>query len=173
MTIRWLIGGMVLGAICANGQPPVCALSGQAGEGTFDPSLVEYVTDLKPVGENPGASVQMIARVVGVRPLVLEALDTDMRDQGGLQTCARRRIYSVDARLRETLPQLHFNDLVMARMSFVLGGTDPLVLTHATRISGDPAYFHPRPQDSVCANRTGTLIAYRDPGGETAVYNED
>jgi hypothetical protein len=172
MILRLLICGVVVGAMCYGAQIPACSLSGQAGEGPFDPSMVEFVTDLKPIGESPSASVQMIARVVGVRPLAIEVLDTDMRDQGGLHACAQRRIYSVDARLREILPQLKFNDLVMARMSFVYGGTDSLVLTQVAVISGVPAYFHPRSQDSVCANRAGTLTAYREPGGETAVYND-
>jgi len=172
MTIRLLLCEIVLGAICSDAQTPVCALSGQAGEGPFDPSMVEFVTGLKPVGDSPSPSVQMIARVVGVRPLVIEVLDTDMGDQGGLRACARRRVRSVDARLREILPQLNFNDLVLARMSFAYGGTDSLVLTQATRISGQPAYYHPRPQESVCANRTGTLMAYQESDGETAVYND-
>ena len=92
MNLRLLLFGIFLGALGCDAQPAVCSLSGQAAEAAFDPSLVEFVTNPKPIGNAPGASFQMIARVVGVSPLTVEILDTDTRDQSGQKTCARKRI---------------------------------------------------------------------------------
>ncbi len=173
MTMRVLLFGIVLGAVCSGAQSAVCSLSGQTAGAPFDARMVEFVSDPKPIADSPGLSVQMIARVAGLRPLVIEVLDTDVPDQGGSHTCERKRIYSVDGRLREVLSQLNFGDLVRVRMLFAFGGTDPLVLTELEKISGAPAYFHQPSQDSVCANRTGTLVVYQAEGNETtAVYSD-
>ena len=114
----------------------------------------------------------MIARVVGLRPLVIEVLDSDAADQGGLR-CERRRIYSADARLRDVLPQLQFNDLVQTSMVLAQGGTGALVLTAAEKIPGEPAYFHARAAESVCSNRTGALVAYQQPNSENLTVYKD
>jgi hypothetical protein len=177
-----LLLSVALGAAGAKGQSvtrsgdslsaAACTLSGQLPEQAFDPQMVEFVSDLVPVGDAAGFRVRMIARVVGVRPLVIEVLDSDVADQGGLR-CELRRIHSADARLRDILPQLRFNDLVQTSMVLAQGGTGALVLTAAEKIQGEPAFFHARADESVCSNRTGTLVAYRQPNGEsTTVYKD-
>ncbi len=176
-----LLLSVVLGAVGAKGQSramggdslsAACAQSGQLPEEAFDPQMVEFVSDPAPVGEGAGFRVRMIARVVGVRPLVIEVLDSDAADQGGLR-CERRRIYSADVRLRDVLPQLRFNDLVQTSMVLAQGGTGALVLTAAEKIPGEPAYFHAHADESVCPNRTGTLAAYRQPNGESLTVYKD
>ena len=179
-----LLLSALFGAVCAEGQsgmasnsslsPGACVLSGQLPEQPFDPQMVEFVSAPKPPADGaPSFSVQMIARVVGVRPLVIEVLDTDVADQGGLRTCQRKRIYSVDSRLQGILPQLRFNDRVRARMSLASGGTEALVLTGLERIPGEPVYFNESAQDTVCSNRSGTLVAYQSPTGEILSVHDD
>ena len=94
-----------------------CTLSGQLPEAAFDPNLVEFVAHPQPLlspftNEDVGLSFKVIARVVGVRPLVFEILDQEkLRDTyEALPPCELQRIYSVDARLRNVLPGLRFGD---------------------------------------------------------------
>ena len=115
----------------------------------------------------------MIARVVGVNTPVIEVLDTDKADQGGSHTCERRRIDSVDARLRDVLPELRFGELIQVTLELLTGGVDPLIVTGLERIPGAPSYFHQRAEESVCSNRTGVLVEHRQPDGETLVVYRD
>lgn len=178
-TVAVLLFSAVFGSELAKPQPSgpavsvACALSGQSPESPFDPNMVEFVSAPKPIADGPSFSVQMIARVVGLSPLVFEVLDMDVPDQGELRTCHRQRIYSVDSQLRGILPQLGFNDRVRARMVLAYGGAETLVLSDVEKIPGEPAYFHERPRDTVCSNRSGTLVVYQQPTGEVLSVHND
>ena len=138
-------------------------------QGPFDPGQVEFVPSPQPIvfnGRSLSLKVRWIARVLGVRPLVFEVLDSADDRQGFSSPCERVRIHSVDSRLSSILPTLRFHDLVEATTS--LG-----VLTELVKIQGAPAYFHEQTRNGVCSNRTGTLVQYYYSGGETVVVNND
>ena len=161
--------------IQAQPQPHLCAISGQSADAAlFDLSQVEFVSEPLPilVGHR-GLSFQTISRVVGLQPMVFETLDVSLDDRTSTTMCERMRIYSVDARLRDILPQLRFNDLVKTTMVLAEGGRTKLILSRLEKISPAPAYFHGRAGDSVCPNRTGTLAAYTKPSGETIIVHND
>jgi hypothetical protein len=155
-----------------------CALSGQAADaGTFDPNQVEFVPNPRPVefeGRTVSLKRRVIARVVGLRPLVFEVLDTeDDRLQPPRGPCERERVYTVDSRLREVLGTLRFQDLVRATSSFAEGGFNDMVLTELEKIQGAPVYFHPQAGSGGCSNRAGMLVQYYKRSGETVIINND
>ncbi|MGA8579833.1 MAG: hypothetical protein WB579_14190, partial [Bryobacteraceae bacterium] len=155
-----------------------CALSGQLPEAPFDPELVEFVANPQPftepfTNESLSIAARMIARVVGVHPVVFEILDDERRQPGASDTCQMLRIYSVDARLRSVLLELRFGDLVEATLAAMEGGISRMILSKVERIHGEPAYFHERPADGGCSNRVGTLVAYRKHSGETLIVRKD
>ena len=134
---------------CFQARPRHVRFSGQLPEAAFDPNLVEFVAHPQPLlspftNEDVGLSFKVIARVVGVRPLVFEILDQEkLRDTyEALPPCELQRIYSVDARLRNVLPGLRFGDLVQARLMAAQGGIVPLILSEVEKIPGEPKYLH-------------------------------
>jgi hypothetical protein len=118
-------------------------------------------------------SFEVIARVVSVRPLVFEILDSSEDQWGGLAACGIVRIYSVDARLRDVLPQLRFRDLVKARLACADGGIVQTILTEVKKIPGEPVYFHERPPSAGCSSRIGVLVAYRKRNLEALTVYRD
>lgn len=174
---------------CVQAQPTraespyaaACSLSGQTPEGeSFDPAQLQFVPKPEPVkfeGRSFELSYRMIARVVGVQPLVIEVLDSVVepkepnppRPKG---PCERMRIAAVDERLRGVFPALRFHDLVTA--TFSMGNPiGYMVLTDLAEIEGAPQYFHDASQTDVCANRSGTLVQYYSRNGGTVVVNHD
>jgi hypothetical protein len=166
---------LLLATIIASSSAPAlaqtaCEISGQLqGPAAFDPGQVEFV----PVPSPDGLSFQTISRVVGLQPLVFETLDVSLDDRYAVTMCEAMRVYSVDSRLRDLLLQLRFNDTVKATMMLAAGGKQRLVLSGLEKVSGAPTYFHERAGDSVCPNRTGTLVAYTRPSGETIIMHND
>ena len=156
---------------CAQAQAPACGQSGQSAGGPFDPKAVEFVVSSMPAADGLSFTMRTIARVIGVNPPVIEILDSDRIDQGGLTTCERRRIRSADARLRAAIPQWRFGELIQGTFTLQSGSVDPLVLTAVEEIHGEPAYFHE--SGGVCANRSGVLVNYLSPDGETLVVYRD
>ncbi len=139
---------------------------------------MEFVSHPKPFslfpGEKPLAiSFEVIARVVSVRPLAFEILDSNEDQWGGVGACGIVRIYSVDARLRDVLPQLRFGDLVKARLACAEGGIMQTILTEVKEIPGEPAYFHDRPKSADCSSRIGVLAAYRKRNLEVLTVYRD
>jgi hypothetical protein len=163
----------VIAVWCAHAQPPACRLSGQSPGAPFDPRQIEFVVRPTPVADGLSFRVRMIARVVGLNPLVIEVLDNDKADQGGSRTCERRRIDSVDARLRDVLPEVRFGELIQVTLELLNGGVDPLIGTGLESIPGTPLYFHEQAKESVCSNRTGVLLEHRQPDGDTLVVYRD
>lgn len=175
----------VVGCMGVNAQPQTgqsgvpavsaCSLSGQFPEaGPFDRSQVEFVSGPPAaLPAKPSLSFQTISRVIGLQPLVFETLDISLDDRTSMLLCQRTHIKAVDARLRDTLPQLRFNDLVKATMAMAEGGSAKLVLSGLEKISGTPAFFHEHASVSICPNRTGTLAAYSQPSGETVIVHND
>lgn len=122
---------------------------------------------------------QVIARVLGLKPLVVELLDSNFEVPGMKKPdlvqdrgpCERMRIYSVDEHLGKRLETLRVHDLVKGTVSLSLG-TAP-ILTDFAKIEGAPVYFHPETRNEFCSNRSGTLIQYSTRYGETVVVNND
>ena len=154
---------------------PACTISGQLPEtGNFDLSQVEFIGETAPpVGRVRSISFETICRVVGLRPLILETLDISLDDRTSMLMCEQMRVRVVGARLRGTLLQLRFNDLVKATFGMSQEGNERLVLTDLEKVAKTPAYFHPRAQESVCPNRSGTLATYTNPAGETIIVHND
>ena len=158
-----------------------CSLSGQTPEaGSFDPAQLQFVPRPEPVkfeGRSFELGYRMIARVVGVRPLVIEVLDSVVEPEEPNPPhpkgpCERMRIGAVDNRLRGAIPTLGFRDLVKA--TFSMGNPiGSMVLTDLAKIEGSPQYFHDASQTDVCSNRSGTLVQYYSRNGGTVVVNYD
>ncbi|MGB9455772.1 MAG: hypothetical protein WCB12_06995 [Bryobacteraceae bacterium] len=147
-------------------------------EAPFDPELVEFVASPQPIiepftNESLSIAVRIIARVVGVHPVVFEILDDERQQPGASDTCQMLRIHTVDARLRSALLELRFGDLVEATLAAMEGGMSRMILAKLERIHGEPVYFHERPADGGCSNRVGTLVAYRKHSGETLIVRKD
>ena len=128
-----------------------CALSGQLPEAPFDPELVEFVANPQPftepfTNESLSIAARMIARVVGVHPVVFEILDDERRQPGASDTCQMLRIYSVDARLRSVLLELRFGDLVEATLAAMEGGISRMILSKVERIHGEPSVLSRAPR---------------------------
>ena len=156
--------------------PSVCALSGQVPEqGGFDPAQVEFVSKPQPFSFD-GKSMppfQLIARVLGLRPLVFEVLDqNDDEVTKAKGPCERVRIYAVDERLGKVLPRLRFGELVKVTEIITQGNHNP-VLTALEKIEGAPVYFQEAARTGLCSNRSGTLVQYRTRFGATVVVNRD
>ena len=139
---------------------------------------MEFVSHPKPFslfpGEKPLAiSFEVIARVVSVRPLAFEILDSSEDQWGGVGACGIVRIYSVDARLRDVLPGLRFGDVVKARLACAEGGITQTILTEVKKFPGDPVYFHDRPPSADCSSRIGVLAAYRKRNLEVLTVYRD
>ncbi len=136
---------------------------------------MEFVAHPQPFSVFPGEkplniSFEVIARVASVRPLVFEILDSN-EDQLGV--CGIMRIYSVDARLRNVLPQLRFRDLVKARLTCAEGGIQQTILTEVKKFPGEPVYFHDRHSGANCSKRSGVLAAYRKRNLEALTAYQD
>src|SRR3954462_12996350 len=103
----------------ASGQPPVppvtlppcpeCVLAGQSAVPFTAPQAI-FVTNPKPfVMNGRGVDWEMTARVVSIRPLILERLTADpatMRASSGL--CGFTVFPVLDSKLRPLIPQLKF-----------------------------------------------------------------
>jgi len=171
----------LIAAFSTDGQtllsPPVaCALSGQAGEPPpFDPNEIEFVSKPKPASlgdQRLDLAIGFVARIVSLRPLIVEILDASGNQSADFHYCQMVRIMSVDARLRRVLGQLRFNDVVKGEFMFSEGGLEKLVVTNLKKVEGAPAYFHERDK-AACDNRTGTLMVYQTPsGGRLVLYND-
>ena len=164
----------VFSLVCAHAQPiaapAACAQAGQTTEGAFDPGLVTFVEHPKPLpppfDELTNIEFDVIARVAGVRPLILEVLDGRYRQpvaSDAFNGCGIVRIYSVEAGSRSVLPSLRRDDLVMAKLTMDNGSAlvSP-VLRGIEKYSGE--YFHDAKAAGECSNRSGELasITYRD-----------
>ncbi len=164
--------------IVADGQtslsPPVaCSLSGQAGE-TFDPTQVEFVSNPKPASlgdQKRGFTLDFVARIVSLRPLIVEMLDFSGDQAVQAHSCQIMRIFSADARMRPVLERLRFNDVVKGELVLSEAGLAKFLLTNLQKVQGAPAYFHER-EKANCDDRTGTLIDYQTPRERLVLYND-
>ncbi len=154
--------------------PAACARSGQTAERAFDPKLVAYVDPPKPLAglsEMFGnVELEVIARVAGIRPLILEILDGRYYQQGitdAFRACSMIRIYSVETGLRSILPSLRHDDLVKARLTAGSGVLVDPILSGIEKYSGP--YFHDTNAAPECSNRSGELASayYQDSEGLT------
>jgi hypothetical protein len=119
-----------------------------------------------------GFAIGFVARIVSLRPLIVEILDTDGNQFADFHYCQMKRVFSVDARLRRVLGRVRFNDVVKGEFEFSEGSLEKLVVTKLQKAEGAPAYFHDRDK-AGCDNRTGTLLAYQTPsGGRLVLYND-
>jgi hypothetical protein len=164
--------------IVADGQtslspPAACALSGQAGE-AFDPTQVEFVSNPKPASlgdQKRGFTLDFVARIVSLRPLIVEMLDFSGDQAVQAHSCQITRILSADARMRPVLERLRFNDVVKGEFVLSESGLAKFLLTNLQKVQGAPAYFHER-EKANCDDRTGTLIEYQTPRERLVLYND-
>jgi hypothetical protein len=172
----------LIAAFVTHGQtllspPAACALSGQAGEQSFDPNQVEFVSKPRPAslgGQTLTLNSRMgfVARIVSLRPLIVEILDASSDQSRDFHYCQITRIFSVDASARHILRRLRFNDVVKGELVLAEGGLAKYVLTDLKRVQGEPGYFHERDK-AACDDRTGTLMVYQAPSsGRLVLYND-
>jgi hypothetical protein len=156
---------------------PYCFLAKQkSANKTLDTSQTEFLTDPKPLEANGRkAEWQVIARVLSPMPLIIEVLDTEPLGFYEPDNCGTRAIRSIDAKLKSSVANLEYNEIIEAKLFFSGRDLDSMkfVLGDLKVIQGDPVYFHPQTGKEFCANRTGVLVFYRGRGAELViVYND-
>jgi hypothetical protein len=171
--MRATVVSILLGAGALRAQVPACSLSGQTQDGGLDSAAITFVSYPLPRLEGHTFTVRSIARVAGLRPLVVEVLDDDPEAAEDERACELRRIGAADVRLRDALSQLQFGDLVKTTLMWTRGAGTPMVMIGMEKIEGEPLYFHPYQAPSRCANRTGTVVSYRQSNGETTEVYRD
>jgi hypothetical protein len=154
--------------------PKSCSLSGQSSEqGTFDRAEVEVVSNPTPfsmMGKEVDLSSYFIGRVVNLRPLFIEILSSTTNlaaaanQPARARPCDITRIFDVQDRLQNALPQLRFNDLVTGKSVYGKGGISKQILTELRKIAGAPPSL-PGTSTGGCVNGTGTLLDYRGSTG--------
>jgi len=155
---------------------PYCSVTKQkSANGRFDPSQSEFLTDPKPFAlDERKVEWRVIARVLGRSPLIIEVLDTEPWGSYEFDNCGIRVIRSIDAKLKTSIANLQYNELIEAKMFFGGDfGSLKLVLSDVTVIPGSPVYFHPQAGKEICANRTGVLIVYRGRGAQLVIVHND
>ena len=155
---------------------PNCGLTNQKSVSkNTDLSQTEFLINIKPfVADGRKAEWQVIARVLSPSPLIIEVLDTEPWGNYEPDNCGIRVIRSIDAKLRASVANLSYNELIKAKMFFA-GDFKSLkvVLADVEAISGPRIYFHTQAGKHFCANRTGRLIVYHGPTGDlVTVYND-
>jgi len=155
---------------------PNCGLTNQKSVNrNTDLSQTEFLIHIKPfVADGRKAEWQVIARVLSASPLIIEVLDTEPWGNYEPDNCGIRVIPSIDAKLRASVADLSYNELIKAKM-FAAGDFKSLevVLGDVEAISGTPIYFHNNAGKDFCANRSGRLIVYHGPIGDlVTVYND-
>jgi hypothetical protein len=107
--------------------------------------------------------------------MTFEVLDTEPWGSYENDNCGIRVFSSIDARLKTSIANLKYNELVKASMFF--GGDDlnslKMVLSNVEAIQGTPVYFHPEAGKEICANRTGVLLIYRGRGPQLVIVHND
>lgn len=164
------------GEVAVMGSCPYCGLTNQESVNrNIDVSQTEFLIDIKPlVADGRKAEWQVIARVLSPSPLIIEVLDTEPWGNYEPDNCGIRVIRSIDAKLRASVANLSYNELIKAKLFFA-GDLESLkvVLGDVEVISGVPIYFHAQAGKDFCANRTGRLIVYHGPIGDlVTVYND-
>ena len=139
---------------------PECAAA-QQRDAAPGPPQADFIENPQPFRlDGRGAEVAFTTRLVSIRPLVLENLDTG---NCGFQTMRR-----VDAKLKPALSRMKFNQLLKATLvvsgragqfpEFVLTGLTPVRQTLVA--------------EGACFNRSGTVLSWHGAGEYIKVYND-
>lgn len=178
---RRLLFGMTVTLWRVAGQPPIpppaqlvcpeCALAVQTAS-PFGAPQVESLENPKPYTFDGIVGVtqwSVTARIVSMRPLVFDIIDDDpAMKQSNIDSCGVGVMPLVDAKLKDALSRLQFNQLVRAKLIF--GGNPDF--PHEVVVTELAPVETPGSAPGSCRNRSGIVISYRGNVEYVNVYGD-